>query len=111
MPIDAADLFSSFHSLHLFPPYWAGVALRSMSTFVHCASGREALHSLLLIVFRLILLCTIAANLGCVILSADVTIIVAPEVLLYSIGAVVELVLIYLAFPGISRIDDSVSHF
>jgi hypothetical protein len=57
------------------------------------------------------LLCTIAANLGCVTLSADVTIIVAPEALLYSAGAVLELALMYLAFPGHSRIDDGVSHF
>jgi hypothetical protein len=62
-------------------------------------------------VFRLVLLCTIAASLGCVTLSADVTIIAAAEALFYPAGAIIELALVYMAVPYHSGVDDGVGHF
>jgi hypothetical protein len=82
-----------------------------MSTFAHCASGSEPFHSLLTAVFRLVLLRTIAACLGCVTLSADVAIIIATEALFYPAGAVVELALVYMAVPYYSGVDDGIGHF
>jgi hypothetical protein len=49
--------------------------------------------------------------LGCVALSADVTVIIASEALLHSAGAIVELALVYLAVPYHSGVDDGVGHF
>lgn len=111
MLIDTADFLGLFNSLHLLPPCWAGIAPCSVGIFAHCTSGGEALHSLLLAVFRLMLPRAIAANLGCVTLSADVAIVVAPEALLHSASAVIELALMYLALPCHSSIDDGIGHF
>jgi len=57
------------------------------------------------------LLRTIAACLGCATLSADVTVVVAPEALFDPAGAVVELALVYVAVLYYSSIDSSVSLF
>jgi hypothetical protein len=80
-------------------------------TFAHCASGSKPFHSLLPAVFRLVLLCTIAAYLGCATLSADVTIIVAAEALLYPAGTIIELALVYMAIPYHPGVDDGVGRF
>ena len=82
-----------------------------MNIFAYCASRRESLHALLLTVFRLVLLCAIAANLGCVTLSADVAVVVTAEALLHSAGAVVKLALMYLAIPNQSGVNSGVGHF
>jgi hypothetical protein len=82
-----------------------------MSTFIYHVSGSKPFSSLLLIVFRLVLLRIIAAYLECAILSADVTIIIALEILFNPIGAVVELVLVYIAVLYHSSIDSSVGLF
>lgn len=81
-----------------------------MSIFAHCALGGEALYSLLLVVFYLILLRTVAANLGYVILSANMAIVVVTEALLHSVCVVIELALMYLALPCYSGIDYSISY-
>ena len=99
MPVNTADLFGLFYPSHFLPPCWAGIAPCSMSTFAHCASRGEPFRSLLPAVFCLVLLCTIAAKLGCVTLSADVTVIVAAEALFHPAGAVIELALVYMAIP------------
>lgn len=57
------------------------------------------------------LLYAIAVRLGCVVLSADVTVVVALEALLYPAGAVVELALVYLPILCHSSVDDSVGYF
>jgi len=57
------------------------------------------------------LLRTIATNLRCVTLSADVTIIVAAEALFHPAGAIIELALVDMAVPYHSGIDDGVGHF
>ena len=54
---------------------------------------------------------TVAACLGCVALSANVTVTIAPEALFDPAGAVVELPLVNLAVPYHSGIDNSISHF
>lgn len=53
----------------------------------------------MLTVFRLMSLGIIATYLGQVALSANVTVIIAPEALLDPVGAVVELTLVYLVVP------------
>jgi hypothetical protein len=78
-----------------------------MSTFVHCALGDEPFHSLLLVVFCLVLLSTIAAYLGCVTLSADVTVVVAAEALFHSAGAVVGLALAISGSANSTTIEDA----
>ena len=57
------------------------------------------------------LLRAIAVRLGCVVLSADVAVVMAPEALLYSVGAVVELALVYLTVLCHSSVDDCVGYF
>lgn len=109
--VDATGLLSLFDSPHFLPSGWVGVALRSMSIFAYYISRSETLRPLLLVVFRLVLLCVIAANLGCVILSSDITVIVVAEALLHSIGAVIELALVYLAILCHPRVDCGISHF
>lgn len=59
--------------------------------------------------FRLMLLRVIAANLGRVILSADVAVIIVTKALLHSACAVVELALMYLALLCYSGIDYGIS--
>lgn len=110
MLIDTIGLLSLFDSFYLLPPRGAGIALCSISIFAHCVLGVETLYSLLLVVFRLMLLRTVGANLRRVILSADVAIVVAAEALLYSVCAVVELVLMYLALLRYSGIDYGISY-
>jgi hypothetical protein len=61
-------------------------------------------------VFCLVLLRVVAANLGRVILSANITIVVVVEALLYPVGAVVELVLVNLAILNPASVDNSISH-
>jgi hypothetical protein len=57
------------------------------------------------------LLCAIAAYLGCVTLSADVTIIVVAEALFHLAGTIIKLALVYVAVPYHSGVDDGVGHF
>ena len=111
MPVDTTGLLGLFDPSHFLPPCWAGIAPCSVSIFADCTLGSEAFHSLLLAVLRLVLLCTIAANLGCVALSSDVAVVVAAEALFHSAGAVVELALMYLAIPCHSGVDDGIGHF
>jgi hypothetical protein len=62
-------------------------------------------------VFYLVLLYVITINLGYIILSTDVAVIVVVEVLLYFTGAVVKLVLVYLTIPCQFSVDDGISYF
>jgi hypothetical protein len=57
------------------------------------------------------LLCTIAAYLGCVALSADVTVIVAAEALFYPAGTIIELALVYMAISYHTSVNDGIGHF
>ena len=82
-----------------------------MGTFAHGTLRGEPFHALLPIVFCLVLLHTIAVYLGCVVLSADVAVVVTAKVLFHSIGAVIELVLVYMAILYHPSIDYSISHF
>ena len=76
MPVDASDLLGLLNSTQLFPSCWAGVAPCRMDTFANWASRGEALCSLLRAILGLMQFSTIAACLGCVALSVDVTVIV-----------------------------------
>ena len=111
VPIDAPDLLGLLYPSQFLLPCWAGIAPRSMSTLAHYASRGEPFHSLLPAVSRLVLLRTIAAKLGCVALSADVTVVVAAEALFHPAGAVIELALVYVAIQCHSSVDDGIGYF
>ena len=111
MPIDAPDLLSLFHPPHFLLPCWAGITPCGVGTFAHYALRDEPFHSLLLIVFCLVLLSIIAACLGCVTLSADVTVVIAAEALFHPAGAIVELALVYMAVPYHPSVDNGIGHF
>jgi hypothetical protein len=81
-----------------------------VDTFIYCIPWREALHSLLVIVFRLVLLRAIVIDLGYVILGADITVVIIAEVLFDSIGAVVKLILVDLTVLYYPGVDNDVSH-
>ena len=82
-----------------------------MSTLAYGILRRESFYAPLSAVFGLILLGTIATNLGYVILSADVTVIVAAEILLDSTGAIIELALIDMPVPGHFCVDNGIGCF
>lgn len=71
VPIDAPELFGLFYPSHFLPPCRAGIAPCSMGTFAHRTTGDESFHSLLFTVFCLVLLRTILASLGPVVLYQD----------------------------------------
>ena len=89
MPIDTPGLLSSFHSFHLLLSCWAGVALYSIATFTHRTARGKALLALPPTVFCLIQFGTITTYLGNVILSADITVIVATKALFYPVGTII----------------------
>ena len=111
MPIDTPNLSSLSDPFYLFLSRWAGIALYSISILAYGILRYESFYALLSTVLGFILHGIIAANLGCVILSANITIIVAAEALLDPTGAIVELALIDITVLRHSYIDNSISCF
>ena len=111
MPIDTLNLSSLSNLFYLFFSRWAGIALYSISILVYSILRRESFYALLSIVLGFILRGIIATNLGYIILSANITIIIAVEALLDPIGAIIELALIDITVLCYSYIDNGINYF
>ena len=84
-------LLCLLHPLHLFLSCRAGSIPRCMFSSAECAFGLESGTALDRTAPRLMSACAVAALLGSITLSTDVTVVIASEALLDSAGAVVEL--------------------
>ena len=111
MPIDTPDLSGLSDLFYLFLSRWGGITLYNISILVYSILRHKSFYTLLSIVLGFILYSTIAVNLGYIILNTDITIIIAVEALLDSIGAIIELVLIDITILRYSCIDNSISYF
>jgi cytochrome c biogenesis factor len=109
--VNASDLFNLIYFFYFIFSCWAGIALYNMNIFIYCVSRGEPFYFFLFIIFYLVLLYIIAVNLGCVILNTDIIVIVITEILFYFAGAIIKLVLIYIAISYHSNINNSIGHF
>ena len=111
MPIDTPDLLGSFHSFRLLLSCWAGVTPPGVATFAYCTPGGKAFLALPATLLCLMQFGTIVACLGSITLSANVTVMVAPEALFHPVGTVVELALMHLAFLHYPRVNNGIGGF